>query len=318
MLERIVEELNSLWRQQRRTPGLMANPEFRDVWNYILYYANEMLLEKPVGSAMKIGNVLITHIPRSLSANLEPTEDGYISRWGSGGSAAASRTSCLIGTYTRKNTSNSFYAGGYNYSYAGWYSSYSYRGYVEWDISVINPMAIILDTAFKYQGRYLPDPGASSLEINPLTEKRPSICTDAELYGYIASGTAYVDPFSQETGAGKEVDLGSSADSDLQTAIDAAKNWFAIGLQSPDDECPTLGGYRHSSIWSEEYGPADPPPTLYLEFDLPGPPTLPGSVLTESQTVSSGSRHIEIPYYPYRIELRTRTLLRHITRTLRG
>jgi len=318
MLERIVEELNSLWRQQRRTPGLMANPEFRDVWNYILYYANERLLEKPVGSAMKIGNSLITHIPRSLSANLEPTEDGWIQRGGSGGSAAASRTSCLIDPTDRHNTSNVIYAGGYNYSYAGWYTSLSYRGYVEWDISVINAMAIISDTAFKYHGGGITTPGPSSLEINPLTEKRPSICTDAELYGYIASGTAYVDPFSLESGAGKEVDLGASADSDLQTAIDPAKLWFAIGLQSPDDECPTLGGRRYGIINSKEHGSADPPPTLYLEYELPGPPTPPGTVLTESQTISSGSRHIEVPYYPYRIELRTRTLLRHITRTLRG
>lgn len=78
---------------------------------------------------------------------------------------------------------------------------------------------------------------------------------------------AYVDPFNFEVpGPNKEVDLGASAKSDLQEAMDTSQSWFAIGFQSPDDE----GGDRYSAFFSEEC--EETKPTLYVEYMPPAPP----------------------------------------------
>jgi len=310
----VVDELNRLWIQQKLVPGLMGNPKFRCVWDYILHYANEELLEQPIGSTMRIGNALVTHIPRSLSINItDPTENGFLQV------SQASQLLCQTdgSTAWRNKTFGAVHFGGQRLDYPPPPRYQAFRAYVEWSTSLIPAnLSIVKNMSFKYQGFSI---NATDEEINPISGQ-PSIATDAGLYADIASGTAYVDPFNIESGTYREVDLGSSAVTDLQAAIDGGRSWFALGFQSPGNECPAaIEAYDLSNFYSKGlHGPGTPPPTLYLEYEVPGPPTPPGSTLTATQTVSSGSRHIETPYTPYSIVLRTRTILRHITRTLRG
>lgn len=286
MFGMVVEELNRLWMQQRRTPCLLENLEFREVWNYILYYANEKLLEKPVGSTMKIGNALITHIPRSLSANLSPMEDGHIEYNG------------YTTTYTKRATANIMGM----YAYYNWFEN---RAYVEWDVSSISDVAVIIDTGFKY---HCYRKGFTPNVIYEMLGARPSISTAIAVFAEAGEGTAYASPaIFPEVGNNQQVDLGASADADLQASLVA--DWFAIGMSG--------GGY-FGAIYTEEYAEADPPPTLYLEYELPGPPTPPGSTETATQAVPSGSRHIEPPFYPYTTSLITDRILRHVTKRVRG
>jgi len=320
MFGMVVEELNRLWSQQKRVHGLMGNPKFRYVWNELLYYANAQLNEQPIGSTMRIGNALMTHIPRSISAILDiPTEDGMIYRSGiSYTSFADACAKCPTATLNRLKTGGAITFGGRSYQPAGgiWISEIYGRAYVEWLISVLPP-GLILSTnpVFRYDGYWVK---GVSQEINPISSQ-PSVTSDAGLFADIASGTAYVDPFNIGVGAGQEVDLGASARSDLQAAVNAKRSWFAIGLQSPDNECPCAADVDdRSGIYTKEWSGVNPPPTLYVEFDFPGPPTPPGSTMTDTQAVSSGSRHIETPYIPYSISLTTDRILRHVTKRVRG
>ncbi|GAH09105.1 unnamed protein product, partial [marine sediment metagenome] len=86
-----------------------------------------------------------------------------------------------------------------------------------------------------------------------------------------------VDPWAFETGAEKAISLGASAKTDLQTAMTASQSWFAIGLQSPDDECPALdSGPLYSEFYSEDKtDAATPKPTLWVEYTplVLNPPT---------------------------------------------
>ncbi|MBA7531788.1 hypothetical protein ES705_24009 [subsurface metagenome] len=162
-------------------------------------------------------------------------------------------------TYTRNSTGPSI-------SFGGWGNGEiwlkDYRGYVEWDISGLAGGTLTANPIFKYHGDSI---FADEEEINPLTEEAPSGAADIDLYGYIASGPAYVDPWAHAKGTNKEVDLGATARAHLQAAMDAGQSWFAIGLQSP---APDEGHYAstYASIYSKEYSTPTPPPTLYVEY----------------------------------------------------
>ena len=133
------------------------------------------------------------------------------------------------------------------------------RAYVEWDTSSIPDQAIITKTVFKYHGsRHDVD-----AHIHEMLGARPSTSSDQAVYDEAGEGTVYADLAGfPEVGADKEVDLGSSANSDLQSLLD--EDWFAIGIQSDNENF--LAGY--STIMSEEYENADPKPTLYAEYTL--------------------------------------------------
>ncbi|GAI65832.1 unnamed protein product, partial [marine sediment metagenome] len=157
---------------------------------------------------------------------------------------------------------------------------------VEWSIISLAGATLDANPVFKYDGISV---SASEDEINPVTEEAPSSATDVNLWDYIASGTAYVDPFINEAGHSKEVDLGASAKAGLQTAVTASQSWFAIGFQSPGDECPTLGDevFRVSNFYSEDKTEpvADPKPTLYVVYTPP-------AVGLENKSANMGSKMV--------------------------
>jgi len=176
----------------------------------------------------------------------DPTEDGHIT-WKT--------------EYTRDNSGITVIFGSYG-GCAVWYNDY--HGYVQWDISALAGMTLDGNPFFKYDGFSV---GATDGEINPITEEDPVSATDANLYAYIVSGTAYVDPFTLVGGVNQSQDLGAGAKAHLQTAATAEQSWFAIGFASPADEGSTI--VRTSSFYSEEKTDAPTPkPTLEVEYSL--------------------------------------------------
>ncbi|GAI76025.1 unnamed protein product, partial [marine sediment metagenome] len=135
--------------------------------------------------------------------------------------------------------------------YMGWYGTYAYRGYAEWDISSIPDSATILDTVFKYHG--LRHDANSDCHIHEMLGCQPSEQPSTNIgneavWDEIGEGTVYVDPAGFPVVAtNQEVDLGTTADSHLQSQL--ANDWFAIGFQL-DTESPT----RLAQIYTWQYG----------------------------------------------------------------
>jgi len=174
----------------------------------------------------------------------DPTEDGHIEYY------------VNDETYTRYADSTQIAIGS---GLAGEYL-WTYRGYAEWNVSSIPDSAIITDTVFKYHGVY--NPFGISCRVTDMKEARPSTSGDEAIYNEVGLEPYYVDPeWFPQAGSNKQVDLGSTADSDLESQL--ASDWFAIGLQSDNE-----GSFTHSSIYSEESS-ADPKPTLYVVYYVP-------------------------------------------------
>lgn len=186
---------------------------------------------------------MVTHIPRSFSVTLDdPTEDGDISH-----------ATNPPGDYTRDNTGEEIEAG----------KRVTYdtlvRAYVEWDVSSIPDGATILDTLFKYHGKSR----TTDSHVHEMLGARPSTSTNQQVYDEAGEGTVYVDPFPFPVEEPlQQVDLGSSADSDLQSQL--SLDWFAVGIQ---DDAEYF--YQSNYIYSSEYAEADPKPTLYVEYTPP-------------------------------------------------
>lgn len=193
-----------------------------------------------------------------------PTEDGFLER------SAVTPGACPTGTLTRDNTGWSCPAGGESSIKPN--VSRARRSYFEWPIASLSGATLTANPIFKYHARSVDT--STDLEINPLTEEQPSSggCTDLELWGYCVSGIAYVDPFNIGVGENQSQDLGGSAKTDLQSAMTASQSWFAIAMVSPADECPSITSSPHTYIRSENYTTPTPPPTLYVEYEPPGPP----------------------------------------------
>jgi len=262
-LAQVVEELNRLWIIRNQSL------EIEKVYGDLLSYAHQLLQKQHVGTSVRIGNTTITHISTSFSATLsDPTEDGHIMF---DGATDYTRDSGIL-------------------MYVGLDSGYYFRAYVGWDISSIPDSATITDTVFKYHGKT----HASDCHIHEMLGCRPSVQPDNDagnqaIYDEAGEGTVYADPAGfPEAGTGKEQDLGTSADSDLQSQLPS--DWFAIGIQSDNE---AISAY--STIYSEEYASADPKPTLYVVYmvgDAPNKPTnLQPSVrqITTSVTISANA-----------------------------
>jgi hypothetical protein len=139
------------------------------------------------------------------------------------------------------------------------------RGYFEWNLSAIPDYATITNTVFKYHG----SSHNIDCHIHEMVGTRPSTESNDNtgnqaIFDEAGEGTVYANPDGFPiAGTDKEQDLGDSADSDLQSQL--SSNWFAIGIQSDSE-----GGPSYSLIYSEDYGVADPKPTLYVEYNLSG------------------------------------------------
>lgn len=139
------------------------------------------------------------------------------------------------------------------------------RGFVEFDISTMPNSATVLDTVFKFEVNTIQNGGRQcdiwSMEYQPSTRSAVQITT------YIADGTEYINNnnfCNNAVAQNLSIDLTSLADADIQTAIDANQDWFAIGIKMDDESVPGSG--LGSKITS---GGGTPDPTLEIRYVLP-------------------------------------------------
>jgi len=125
------------------------------------------------------------------------------------------------------------------------------KAYVEWDVSSIQDNADVTDTVFYYHGK---TPGTNNNIYS--MENRPSTSSDATLYADCADGTIFA-LFSIVAGTNKFRDLGTDADTDLESQL--SSNWFAIGI---------IGG-NGGQIYSKEYASSTPKPRLDVTYTIP-------------------------------------------------
>lgn len=220
-------------------------------------HARGMKTDFVYGNWVLAQNEVLTMDPATATLD-DPTEDGYLRRDGT------TQANCPSATLSRRDTDADIWLGGAK----GDGNSDAYRGYVEWDISSLAGKTLTANPVFKYHSS---DDDASSEEINPVTNQ-PSVTEDATLWTDLASGTAYVDPWPFAVGANQSQDLGASAKTDLQSAMDALQLWWALAFQGPDDECPPDGApsiLYLAKMYSEDKTDAPTPkPTLYVEYSV--------------------------------------------------
>jgi len=179
-----------------------------------------------------------------------PTEDGHINF-------------NFVTTYTRDKISLTFDVGCDDFEEPQ--PILMKRAYVEWNVSSIPDNAIVSDTVFRYHG----SDHDIDCHIHEMLGAQPSVqannnAGNQAIYDEAGEGTVYADPAGfPEVGENKQVDLGASADSDLQSQL--SSDWFAIGIQA-DTEVSAL----YSTIYSEERATANPKPTLYVEYTPTG------------------------------------------------
>ncbi len=145
------------------------------------------------------------------------------------------------------------------------FSTYVYaRAYLEWDISSIPNDATIISVTLKYHGnkREIDSHIHEMLGVRPSTEPNDS-GGNWNLWVEMGQGTVYADLVGfPEVGTNKEINLGATAVSHLQSQLD--DDWFAIGIQSDDES----DQYADSAIYSEDYA-SNPDPTLYVVYSYP-------------------------------------------------
>jgi len=184
--------------------------------------------------------------PSTATLN-DPIEDGYIDY-------DQEETD-----YTRKETSDTISIREPSSTTFG-----KHRGYVEWDISSIQDDADVIKTVFKYHGNTNGNPDDNAIHH---MANRPSTSSDSIVFIDCGDGAVYTN-IMPTVGSGQQANLGASANADLETRL--TDDWFAIGMIN------TGTGYYTDTIYAEEYGSANPTPTLYVEYSIQGPypPTL--------------------------------------------
>ena len=182
------------------------------------------------------------HIDPYTSTLNNPSEDGHVYQWGGGPSY-------------KQETDLTYIRDGYDDDYGR-----IYRSYVEWNISSIKDTVTITDTDFIYHGKKDDaswTSGVFAMEFQPTNVSAETIWGDAgNGTQYVSYGGLFID-----LGSNKTQDLGASADSDLQSQL--SSDWFAIGMRT---ESETSTANHWEEIYAEEYGTANPKPTLSITY----------------------------------------------------
>ena len=189
----------------------------------------------------------------------DPTEDGYID--------------CKDGIYIRYKTQDYV-------SWGGTVGSHL-NGYVEWPIGSLAGFTIT-KVEFRYNG--VTNIGFDSYIY--AMANQPSAQSDDDagnqvIYDDAEDGTAYlIDSTFPEIGTGKDVGGASGPawdtdpKTDLQSAIDASRSWFAFGFHGYWG-AGTAGAFNSE----DKTDAADPKPTLYVEYILLSVPVADGDLI---------------------------------------
>lgn len=196
---------------------------------------------------LKVGEGFLID-PDTFTSN-NPTEDGHIGNDNGG-------ATCLETTFGRDTTSATMQA---VVSVSG--SSNCNRAYTEWDITSIPDGSDVTNTVFKFEITTTTNP--RNCDYKQMSS-RPSVSTASTVWFDIADGTTYVSNNSEctTTGTNKQLDLGTSADTDMKGQLSA--NWFAVGIKFLDETRDTLG---HTVAFKTEEGVSPTPaPTLEVTY----------------------------------------------------
>lgn len=159
-----------------------------------------------------------------------------------------------------------------------------YRSWVSWDTSSIPDDANVSDVVFKFAVFYV-DASSAAGRIHSL-ENNPSTTSDGTLNADIRDGTMYISSDTKlgTLGDNQQIDLGSSADSRLDSDLASGINWFGIGISETTETSPG-SNYDMLAIDSKEATDGNPKPTLQVTY------TTSGSGSNQTTTTSS-SREI--------------------------
>jgi len=136
------------------------------------------------------------------------------------------------------------------------------RAGLEFNTTSIPDTATIQDVDFSFDVVSVASP--RNCDYMPFASQ-PSTLTTAQQFTDIGDGTAYLanDAVCITTGDNKSVDLGTTADSDLQSRLVA--NWFAVGIKA-NSEAGAGTTTGRVDILKSTGGSPTPPPTLTVLY----------------------------------------------------
>ena len=181
----------------------------------------------------------LTIDPATQTLN-DPTQDGYIRKYGA--------------SYSRYNSA-------VNITFGRWAGD-QYGGYVQWNISSIPDTSTVTNVILKYHGSANPYPPDSHTRYIRQMANQPSTTSDSAVWYDTQDGTVYYSHswYFPIVDTDQQVDLGANAATDVMNQFD--DDWFAIGFATDDSF------YHLSKIYSEDYGSATPTPTLEVTYTL--------------------------------------------------
>ena len=139
------------------------------------------------------------------------------------------------------------------------------RAFVEWNISSIPTGVDVTDTLFKFDIAIVTNSANCDITQNHL---KLSTMAFQAIWDDIGNGTEYVNnnSYCTTTGNDKSVDLGSSADTEVEARLTNG-DWFGIGLKFDSETRVSLGN-RDVEIEDEESA-GTPDPTLEITYVEP-------------------------------------------------
>lgn len=139
------------------------------------------------------------------------------------------------------------------------------RSWMEWDLSSIPDSSTITNSSITVDVITVRN-GGKTTDIYGM-DSQPSASSSATIWTDFNAGTVFVDGTAafQTTGNNIEIDLGTLADSAIETAL--VNDWFAIGLKAEDETVDSTDNLM--LIASEESGSSAP--MLTIEYTPPAP-----------------------------------------------
>ena len=165
------------------------------------------------------------------------------------------------------------------------------RGYYDYDTSSIPDGSIITNTVFKFEQTYAAS--AINCDYVSMGTTRASD-TAANIFTAISGGTVFVnnDATCTTTGTNKSVDLGATADAEVQAKL--TSDFFTFGVKADDETISATGHYMY--IASEETGGATPKPTLEITYSTTRSPYAVTDLISTSTLTTSVALDWTAPY----------------------
>ncbi len=140
------------------------------------------------------------------------------------------------------------------------------RSFIESDISPIPVSADVIDTKLKFETVFAPNP--RNCDFTEL-DTQPSGASASTIWNDIGDGTVFLsdDPTCKTVGTNKSVDLGTDADSYIQSQL--PQGWAGIGVKFNDETRVSGSGNDFNvQLASENDGGATPKPTLEVTYTV--------------------------------------------------